>query len=254
MKISNSARISREFYKTTASPLDRLNYAKELNKQFFEKLVPEFKTDKIDADIYIKNLHEVSPPNIILQVEKNADKKQVGAVSLGTNKKSIAGYIMELPIDKNNQISIYDMDTCMHEPFHYFVEMNNPKHIARFVSYNKHGKKDEFEKFYWENLYSKRDKFDIKELKKNLDEFLNNLGSKQKLDFLQNSRYRLSEEKYAYEQGNIYLDKIQDIHSDIIPHKIDGHHYEEYHFEEKIKLLNDTLRDTINTIRENNKM
>lgn len=109
----------------------------------------------------------------------------------------------------------------MHESAHYFSFMTNPKTVARMAKVYETGLYLKTQNFYNSVLYSKKS-LAKPEISEKLDELLNILHPKERIDFLQNSRYRLKDELMAYNEGTKYQDLIQDIHSDKICYKVDA--------------------------------
>ena len=232
------------------SPEKRLSFAKQLNNDFFNKISRQFFTNEVKFDVFEKTLKDATPKNIIVNV-KNYDKS--GGLTVNTlndAQNAVEGFIIYLNKCRyGNGIRLLETDISLHETFHYFSHLTNPKHIARTAKMHETGLGDRTENFYKKNLYSSN-KFDSKELSSKLDDFLKQFTLPEQIEFLQNSRYRMTEEYHAYDEGYRYLDKIQDIHSDMISEKIYGTEKEDFNFPEKIKIVTDKLRDVINEYRK----
>ena len=89
----------------------------------------------------------------------------------------------------------------------------------------------------------------INEIAAKLDELLSKLDPKERIDFLQNSRYRLKDELLAFSEGEKYQSLIQDIHSDKICYKIEAMKYSDYNFEMKIDILEEKLAKELKDYR-----
>ena len=50
---------------------------------------------------------------------------------------------------------------------------------------------------------------------------------------------------HAFKEGAKYLDRIQNIHSDKIQEKISPIFVDEYHFPEKIQMINEKLKEIL---------
>ena len=151
--------------------------------------------------------------------------------------------------DSNKGIRLLDTDISLHETYHYFSHLANPKHTARTAKMHEKGLLEKTEKFYSENFYTRK-KFNAEELKENLNNFLQQFTPQEQIEFLQNSRYRMTEEYNAFDEGYKYLEKIQDEHPDLICEKIYGREKEEYNFPEKFKIAVDKLKEIISSIRK----
>ena len=103
--------------------------------------------------------------------------------------------------------------------------------------------------FYNSILYSKTS-LTKTEISEKLDELLNTFQPKERIDFLQNSRYRLRDELFAYSEGTKYQDLIQIIHSDKICCKVGALNYSDYNFETKIEVLEEKLAKEIEKYRK----
>lgn len=235
------------------SPEKRLELAKKLNNELFNRLSEKYSTKELPLDIFEKTVIESTPANINVNVDrlKNAYLNG-GLTDLSFNPKinAIEGFNIYLPLNKpENTVRLYSTDTSIHEAFHYFSHLANPKHSAREAKMYELGLDALTEEFYKKNLYTRKE-FNSDELKKSLDNFLKDFSKREQIEFLQNSRYRMTEEYHAYDEGFKYLDKIQDEHPDLISEKIYGREKEEYNFPEKIKIITDKLREVITAYRK----
>ena len=147
------------------------------------------------------------------------------------------------------EIPLTTADKFMHESAHYFSFMTNPKFVARITKLYETKLDLKTRNFYNSILYSKT--FLTKtEISEKLDELLNTLQPKERIDFLQNSRYRLRDELFAYSEGTKYQDLIQIIHSDKICCKVGALNYSDYNFETKIEVLEEKLAKEIEKYRK----
>ena len=127
----------------------------------------------------------------------------------------------------------------MHETFHLFSGISNPKHNARpFFD-------EEEQKFYRGRIYNNFEtkKFGIKEkskFKKRLQEFLSKRDSEKQINFLQRCRYNLTEEILAFKESEKYGNKSNNMADWLF-------------FEEKLRIIKKTLYKTIMRVRKNTK-
>ena len=230
---------------------ERIALAKDLNKKFFNEISQKFKTNEITFDVFTKTLKENTPEKIQIEVNEYGTKKG-GCTSFKLNKSQngIEGLLMFFETNSYNKgIRLLNTDITLHETFHYFSHLANPKHTARVCKMYEKGLLDKTENFYKEHLYTRKE-LNINKLKENLDQFLKDFTLQDQIEFLQNSRYRMIEEYNAFDEGYKYLDKIQDEHSNLICEKIYGREKEEYNFPEKIKIVTDKLKEVIDKNRK----
>lgn len=249
LRILPTAKLPYEICK--GSPQERLSLAKQLNNNFFNRISKKFYTKEVEFDVFEKTLKEATPSNIMVDVTDYGKPGGFTNNTLNNSKDAVEGFVIYLEKARfGNGIRLLNSDTSLHESFHYFSHLTNPKHTARAAKMHEKGLSDKTEPFYKENLYTRKN-FDKKELSQKLDAFLKDFTPQDKIDFLQNSRYRMIEEYNAYDEGYRYLDKIQDIHSDLICEKIDGIDKDYFNFPEKIKIVADKLREVIAEYRKN---
>ena len=105
------------------------------------------------------------------------------------------------------------------------------------------------EKFYQNMLYNKYGDPDF--VKILLPEYVGTFSPKEQITILQNWRYRLTEELNAYKEGAKYHEKIQEIYKDTLHEKFPCDDGSAFHFEEKIKIIEETLAKTLQKVRKN---
>lgn len=239
IKIDKIAKYPLAFTKGT--PNQRRELARCLNFKFFKDISTKFKSKDVSFDVFQKTLDEAIqfPHNIT--VIKNDEKKGFLTVCVNDECNIVNGYNMGIPPNSfSGEIPLTTADTFMHESAHYFSFMTNPKMVARIAKMFESGTYLKTQNFYNTVLYSKN-KLSSFEISQKLDEFLQTLTVKERIDFLQNSRYRLTDEIFAYKEGAKYQDLIQKIHSDKICCKVDAVDYCDYDFETKIKIVEQKL-------------
>ncbi len=249
IKVLQTAKFPLEICKGSCE--ERLALAKKLNNKFFNKISEKFTTKEISFDVFEKTLQENTPAKIGVSV-KDYGNKRGGNTSFKLNdeENGIEGLLIFLEKGIYNKgIRLLDTDISLHETYHYFSHLANPKHTARTAKMHEKGLLEKTEKFYSENFYTRK-KFNAEELKENLNNFLQQFTPQEQIEFLQNSRYRMTEEYNAFDEGYKYLEKIQDEHPDLICEKIYGREKEEYNFLEKFKIAADKLKEIISSIRK----
>ena len=73
----------------------------------------------------------------------------------------------------------------------------------------------------------------------------------EKIIFLQNARYKLKEEVYAWGIGYKYGIENQKIHKDLICEKIEPSDGREFKLGEKLEIVNCFLKEILNNARKN---
>lgn len=233
---------------------ERQELAKSLNRKFFYGISLKFRTCNLDRFEFEEKLAEITKNKIRFFITNSTDSQSDAALALGfnkINKNETDHFILCLPL-KNGTDTIFsgDANIFMHETFHLFFEIANPKHIKRFAKIFQNKDFNLCEDFYDEFLYSK--KFNDSKLKNEiLPNFLQKLPDDLKIDFLQNSRYRLKEELLAHEEGFKYHKRMKNEHPNfpIDMNKINT--TEEYHFPEKLEILDSALKEVLINTRNN---
>ena len=244
LKVQNSVKIPLKFFINKGSQKERIEYAQKLNEHFYQAIQAKMVCNALSVDEYKRTLKEVLPENIKFNF-KTYVKKFLGHddayVLTITNKYNEAEkFEIQIPCRKNasgeRTIDKKDNKLSMHETFHMFVEMSNPKFIAR-CDFN-----DTEYRFYESWIYNRNySKFNLKknlEWNKKLKEFLAHKKTEKQIDFLQNCRYRLLEEKLAYKEGEKYGK--------------DSCMLEAFHFDKKTKIIKKILYKTIKKARKEN--
>ena len=230
----------------------RINLAKSLNEKFYSNITREFNTKEVMPDIFERHLKNITGNKIILKIFDSTDEPFVGNTFLGVNPKNQGEadrFNIYLPLNRyDKSLSLNDTNIFMHEAFHFFFSIVNPKHTRRMIVKFEKDLCEKSDPFYNEYLYNKN--VDLNALKHDiLPDFLKRLSDNEKVDFLQSCRYRLTEELHAYKDGAKYYDRIQDDHLDVIHEKFTCDTGEAYKFQEKIEILKAFLKDTLNQIR-----
>lgn len=251
IKITSNARLPIEICKGSAKK--RLRLAKQLNKQFFNKLSKKFSAKDIELDVFEKTLKSTTAANIQFNVLPYKNYRGgLTEITANPQMNKVTGFNIYLPVNPfDGRLSLYNIETALHETFHFNFHISNPKHTARFAKMYESGLAAKTESFYGEKLYSKDKIFNTQSTAEALNNFLAGFTAYEQINFLQNSRYRLSGEIEAFAEGAKYLEMIQHIHSDKISEKISAQNITDYHFREKIKILTDKLKEIISKEREN---
>lgn len=247
IKIDKIAKFPYEFVK--GSQTGRRQLVRDLNYRFFRNISEKFKTKDISFDVFQKTLDETVPFTHKVVVSKSKSNGGFLGINVDDSFNKVVGYNMLIPPNAfSGEISLTTADAFMHESAHYFSFMTNPKTVARIAKVYETGLHTKTQDFYNSVLYSKK-YLSKSEISKKLDEFLSTLEKQERIDFLQNSRYRLKDELFAYQEGEKYQSLIQDIHHDKICEKVDAIDFSDYNFDIKIKLLEEKLANELKKSR-----
>lgn len=237
----------------------RYKYAQKLTEQFYNQVKDEFGhhdvTHKTIKQVYLK----VLPPHKRIEVEKLENDAYIkGSVYVGSNKKgNIEGYGVRLKPNYYSNVKglgLQEFGTLMHESDHLFSMFTNPKYVQRMIimNINRYRNKKYFN-FFDKELQSvkKRNRKDfIPVLQKKLEKFFKNLSADQKINTLQEFRYRLINERNAYQTGNYYQAAIEEYHPNVLSQKTKPQDIRMFHFDEKIQVISEMLKNAIKTERE----
>ena len=231
----------------------RIEKAQKLTDKFFDKISGAFTEKDISPDVFVKNIEEVLPSKVNYKFESSNGKDLEGSVILCTTEQKpseISLYKILFPTNPyDGKISIYKTDSFMHEMFHFFCAMCNPKHIAKTAELAESSFRYYDDFFYNEYLYNKHcnDLNNLKEVL--LPDILNNMPISEKVLFLQNCRYKLLEEVKAWENGHKYGVKNQELHKDLIPEVVYVNDGSEFQLKEKLQIVTEALKTVFKEAR-----
>lgn len=243
LKVNPNIKFPIERFRGKGSYQQRLEYAQKLNEQFYNIVKSNMHKRSISVTAYKKLLKDFLPKDIkvdVLTYKASLLSSKCPSLRVLTNGINEAnGLTLILPCKKIPKGIEYlcdeDSNIITHETFHLFSSLSNPKHIAR-ITFNR--KEEEY--FYQANMYTNiHSKFGFKEKrqwKKMLFNFIKDRDSRLNIDFLQNSRYLLLEEKLAYQEGDKFS-KTRSTSTDY------------FYFDEKIKIIEKILYRIINLSR-----
>ncbi len=118
----------------------RLELARQYNNEFFYSICNKFENNLIDKDIFSQNLSSINNKIKFNLKDSNSFDSCLGCVEAvfdKKNKNKIVSYDIYIPISQDNKICLEDADTFMHETFHYFFSIVNPKHLSRIIEMSK---------------------------------------------------------------------------------------------------------------------
>lgn len=242
LKVHSTAKLPLETLINKGSYKQRLAYAQELNAKLYNMTQAQVVDGTIHRVDFLDNIKKLLPQNIKI-IFSTYTKKLLGndyayVTPLTNYLDDVEGMIVRIPCREkegySKVIDNRDLAITMHETFHLFASLANPKHTTRIHFNNNENK------FYNRYIYSKTySKFNLKEKlrwKQKLTDFLKDKKVENKINFLQNCRYRLIEENLAYKEGEKYGNK--------------NYMSKYFYFEEKIKIIERELYKTIQKARK----
>lgn len=237
---------------------NRQKLISKYNKQIFSRLEQNLKDNYISVADAQKAIDEVLPEKKVIQIRPISSK----------NKKEEVGYsdylygknwnIVEQTIDipiKNNKISIKNLSIFMHELTHVIDTLLNPKTTARVNGmYLRHTYTENLSNIIDKKLYNyenieetipfisnkryKKTKKEILQTRENeLLKFLKGYSVKDKIDYIQEMRNTLIEERTAYTEEEKYAWILTKKHKIHLPKFNEIDNLKGYFFDEKIKIL-----------------
>lgn len=244
-KVRSTAKLPLKHFMGKGSCDKRMRYARKLNHDFFEKIKPELKTGEISPVLYRKVLKSLIPEKINVHISPLSEVMSAhgakGAVTM-IGDDEFTGFKISLPYiksfgkrNKNAKIPTRIISTMMHENYHLFSGISNPKYLARCNF------KDlrEF-KVYEENLYGKtKGQFGVKKII-NIMKYLKTISIEERINFLQNCRYRLTDEHNAFAEGARY--------------SMGKYNYVPFEFYTQISFLEMLLYLNLQKVRKRNKL
>lgn len=234
IKVSKNAKLPLKICK--GSVKSRLELARHYNNEFFNSICNKFENNLIDKDIFSQNLSSINNNKIKFNLkDSNSFDSCIGCVEAvfdKKNKNKIVSYDIYIPISQDNKIGLEDADTFMHETFHYFFSIVNPKHLSRIIEMSKNKLAEKTEKFYERHIFARTGDYTgyTKSILRNYMEYF---PTDKQIRILQNWRYRLNGELQAYKEGAKYHKRLKQ--------KFSCENGKSFYFEEKIKIIEEEL-------------
>lgn len=258
MRVNSFVKFSYNISK--GSVKDREKLVSNLNEQFFNAFVSA--SERKDRPFKLKNLKKIY--NKLLPEKKQVEVKSLKNYNCNFELDGVSSYLhddtgkvfgitLEVPVDKqgNQKASIV---TLMHENTHVLEALTQPKHIAisqKLVATDKctlarenwyHGELYKEEKIPYYNKIKISER--MKKVEHATKKFLKRKNFQDKVDYLNDARYELEEERKAYREQLKYARKLKEM----------GKQVEEddlkdcdkiYLFKEKIIVLKKILREVL---------
>lgn len=252
-------------YKTVKGSLQiRQDKSSQLVNKFYREIKGRFKNGEISLKEIQKCIDELLPNNINVIVKNLVqdveDPDFLGYSALNYNSSSKINAITLELLTTENKIRLRDLPSLMHEFTHITDQLYNPKILARCQYMTE---KDLYVKDY-ENLYesfiynleepesNKEKLFILKRLEQVFKGFLKKLDPKDKINYLQDSRYCTMLEINGYHSQRKFAKQLAKQHVNIDEEDLLNEN-KNYMFSEKLELLNKLLKDIINKERAKQK-
>lgn len=252
-------------YKTVKGSLQiRQDKSSQLVNKFYREIKGRFKNGEISLKEIQKCIDELLPNNINVIVKNLVQDVEapdlLGYSALNYNSSSKINAITLELLTTENKIRLRDLPSLMHEFTHITDQLYNPKILARCQYMTE---KDLYVKDY-DNLYesfiynleepesNKEKLFILKRLEQVFKGFLKKLDPKDKINYLQDSRYCTMLEINGYHSQRKFAKQLAKQHVNIDEEDLLNEN-KNYMFSEKLELLNKLLKDIINKERAKQK-
>ena len=227
----------------------KLHIARLMNLKFYDELQYHITNNEVKPGVFKKVLKETLDAPVTIQIDESIDSKSAKLSHLINNKGINSGYLLSIPhtfYDKKihqSTASIFLMQTL-----NFFEEVFNPKFFKRFTTIiNKGYDYKSLNKFYEKNIHATQNL-----TKEGLEEFLKHKPTTEQIDTLQFFRYQLMKEKNACDATKGIERKIKQHYNLTYEHPADYYEFKENKFEEKFKILEEKLFQTIQSKRAKN--
>ncbi len=243
----------------------RQDKSTQLVNKFYREIKGRFKNGEIKLNEIQKCINEVLPQKVNVQVKnlvtdiENSD--MVGGSDLKYNKdySKILSITIDLPTVEN-KIPIQQLPTLMHEFTHVADQLYNPKIISRSqYMTDKDLYIKEYDDLYDSFVYNceepesnKEKVFILKRLEQVFKGFLKKLDPKDKINYLQDSRYCTMLEMNGYKSQRKFAKQLAKQHIRVDEDDLLNEN-KNYMFPEKLELLNKLMKDVINKERAKHK-
>lgn len=261
MRVSNSVKFSYNMSK--GSVKDRQKIVSDLNEKFFDAFVST--SEKTDRPFTLKSLKKIY--NKLLPEKKHIEVKGLsnsysdfqGASSyVQDDTGKVLGLTLEVPADRQGKQKA-SIVTLMHENTHVLESLAQPKHTALLQKLTvKSSYTSARDKWYYGELYNEEkipysDKIKIEERMKKVEhatkKFIKRKSFQEKVDYLNDARYELEEERNAHIEQLKYAKKLKEMGKPV--DRLDLEDCDKaYLFKEKIKVLKKVLREVLLTERK----
>lgn len=230
----------------------RLQKARLMNLRFFDNLQDSFKNREVKPSTFKKVLKStLGCKSVKVNIFDSSTRGTGSQMVHAFNEKGITdGYWIEIPYTGYTQnIKLSSARIFLQETQKFFEEIFNPKFFKRAVSMtNKGYNGKEIINFYQNNVHKTQ-----KLNSKTLENFLKGKPATEQIDTLQFFRYELQKEQNRC-KGLKGIEKSIEKHTGLQQvHSSDFFEFKEYNFNQKFEIIENKLRQLIQTERGKNK-
>ena len=245
-KLSPTVKIS--YSKIRGSFETRQNNATKMVDKLYKEILPKFnKHGYITMETLHNSVSKVLNKNINISIRKNND-----AIFDGGNDilySEFTGKISKTTIDINtikNKINRESLITILHEFQHVVDGLFHPKYLSRNQKMANDGLYTKKYDILYDDLIYTRDfpdgkkdkKYILNRLRHKIEHFFRGMPADVKMDYIQDAKYCLLSEKYAYSTQRKYAKIAKKKHFPFNADELENEN-KNFMFDEKIKLLKD---------------
>lgn len=229
-RVSKAAKLSYSICK--GSMQDRKNLADKMLSEFIAKTKSEMTDGTTTIGRVKENIIRILPQKRIrLDIEIHQDADCLGYLTTHCKNGTVTNYTMGIRTNPDGKIGKNELSTVVHEAWHFFEFICNPKMNTRLGSIEKLDKAEEvFDKF----IYAETPNISEKSLKKIIKKKLNKKS--ERIDILQYWRNKLQSEQ------NAQLAELKYINGYVFGHT---------HYSKKLQMLNNLLKKELEKSRAN---
>ena len=236
----------------------RQNKAIKLTEKLYEDILPKFKKGTATIQDVQDSVDKVVGKKDKILVRNNDDSDFDGGSDIFYSK--FTGAITKTTLDINsikNKIRVEELPTIMHEFLHVADQLLHPKYLARNQKMANFGLyTNKYNRFYDSFLYNiempegKKDKaYILRQVRNRTHNFLRRMSTEDKIDYLQDARYCLLSEHYAYQMQAKIAKRLNKKHIPIDKRDLIKEN-KNFMFQEKIDLLKQMAFDIIKKERQ----
>ena len=241
----------------------RFAAADKINNKIFGNTVKLYqgKRNNYPADIIEDCYNFCTPENknvAIVPLKDYGDDDLAGGTRVVEKMGMYVGYAMELPVTKNDKISIRTLPTLMHESTHVLDFLLNPKFLRSERAFFDNPLSHKFVKFYEKYFYNEgaenvKPEDILKTAEHATSKFINLLPFSTKIVFLKFIRFSMQMEEHAYKQDYHYAKILKKLGKKVNQEELSDFG-KELMLSEKIKIVENLLAQSIKEEREETKL
>lgn len=220
----------------------RMQKARLLNLKFYDNLQDHIRNNEIAPKTFVKTLRDTVGAKLGVFISSVESKENAYCAYFIDEKAKVKGFVLGMPLAfHTDRVHKNSAQTFLKQTQNLFNEVFNPKILQRFVTLlNKHYNVKAMLEFYKENVSQT-----AKLTPESLASFLEGKKNQEVINSLQFMRYKLLSEKNTA-LAKYQIDKRIERHNNIqYVMKEDHYSLDKYHFDEKLKLLEDKIEQAI---------